>query len=401
MLFGIFGSDAIGQIISVVAFFALFFFYPRLMVTQIMLKLERSQALLESYSKKGTKIVKKKMKNSKDKDVDQKIDDFLDFFVSTPVNLDPYGIVKKYEHIIDLEKERFEYFVDQEIPEESDEYKANVVMGLSGAMTLNQLYKVVRHYVETIKKTKAYNLAMIIQMQMPMIEKMAKGYLKGTEALANGWPVGDTIGPFIAAQLIDDSKTSVVKDRTIVCKKKLENKDVILMKARGPGGRLGDIGRILNEIGSKEKISKIITVDAAAKLEGEKTGTVNEGVGVAMGGIGVERTYIEDYAVKKKIPLDAVIVKMSQEEAIMPMREEVLDAHEKAIGFVKESIHRTNKPGKIIIVGVGNTSGVGNNKKEADSTIPLIRKLAKKIKEREELEKKKRNKFNFFRKKSE
>ena len=57
---------------------------------------------------------------------------------------------------------------------------------------------------------------------------------------------------------------------------------------------------------TEKKIAKIITIDAAAKLEGERTGTIAEGVGVALGGIGVDRTYIENVAVKRKIPLDSI-----------------------------------------------------------------------------------------------
>jgi len=383
----------IGQFLYIIFIFIFFMFYSKLMVYQVMLKLERSASMLESMSRKGRKIVTKKMKKKKDKKLKGAIKNFMEFFVITPVSLDPYGIVKKFEHLIDLEKDRFKYFVNQMVPEKGSEEQANLVMGLSGAMGLHQIAKIVRHYVELIKKTKSYNLALLIQMQIPLIERMAKGLLKGTEALSNGWVIGDSAGPFVATQLIGNSKTQNADDETIICRKKYNKKDVIIIKAKGPGGRTGNIGRVLDKLGKKEKIGKIITIDAAAKLEGEKTGALAEGVGVACGGIGVERVYIENYAVKKKIPLDTVIIKMSQEEAIMPMRKEILDAVPGAIALVDSTLARTKEKGKIVIIGVGNTSGIGNNKKVADSKRNEIKKLAKKLKEIEKKEKKKRFKF--------
>jgi len=131
---------------------------------------------------------------------------------------------------------------------------------------------------------------------------------------------------------------------------------------------LGRPGDAVEKIASKNRISRIITIDAAAKLEGERTGSVAEGVGVAMGGPGIDRSYIEDVAVKYKIPLDSIIVKMKSEEAITPMKKEIKDAVPLAISRVKEAIARSKKGEKIIIVGVGNTSGVGNGKSAAAET---------------------------------
>jgi hypothetical protein len=54
-----------------------------------------------------------------------------------------------------------------------------------------------------------------------------------------------------------------------------------------------------------------------------------------MGGPGTERFYIEDAIVKKNIPVDSIIVKMSNEEAITPMRKSIKDA----LPAVKESIN--------------------------------------------------------------
>lgn len=343
-------------------------------------------------SDKGKKTVLKKISKKPDSKLKRSVNRFLEFFVISPVSLDPYGVVKKLEHLVDLEKDRFKYFVNQVAPKLSSEEQANTMMGLSGAISLYMLSKLVRHFVELIKKTKSINLAMILQMQLPLIERLARALLHGTEALANGWPVGDTIGAYTAAALIGDSKTIEADDETVVCRKKYKKRDIIIVKAKGPGGRVGNPGRVVERIVRKGNIAKIITIDAALKLEGEKTGTIAEGVGVAIGGIGVEKTYIENIAVKKNLPLDSIIIKMSQEEAITPMKKEILDSVPIVTQALDASIDRTKERGKIIVVGVGNTSGVGNNKKDVEKANEVIKQNIRRIKS---LARKKKKKFKF------
>ena len=383
-----------GQLIYFILFIVFIFFYQRIMVTQIIFKLEKSAQLLESMTGKAKKTVLNKISKNPDSEIKRDVNAFLEFFVISPVDLDPYGIVRKLEHLIDLEKDRFKYFVNQVSPKLDSENKANLMMGLSGAMSLYMLSKLVRHFVELIKKTKSINLAMILQMQLPLIERLARALLHGTEALANGWPVGDTIGAYVAANLIDNSKVIEADDETVVSWKKYKKRDIIIVKAKGPGGRTGNPGRIVEKIVKKEKIAKIITIDAALKLEGEKTGTIAEGVGVAIGGVGVEKTYIENIAVKKNLPLDSIIIKMSQEEAITAMKKGILDSVPLVTQALDAAIDRTKERGKIIIVGVGNTSGVGNNKKEVEKSKEVIKQNIRMIKARMR-KKKKRFKLPF------
>jgi len=359
-----------------------------------MFQLENSVIQMEQMSEKAKDIVLKKISKKPDKKTKEQVKNFMEFFVIPPVDMDPYGIVKKFEHIIELEKGRFNYFVSQVAPALDSENKANIVMGLSASMSLYQITKVMRHFVELIKKTKSYNLALIIQMQLPLIKSIAKSLYSGTEALSNGLVIGDGIGPYVAANYVEDGKVEEVDDETVMSRKKVNGRDVIVLKAKGPGGRTGNQGKVLEKIFKKEKIAKIITVDAAAKLEGEKTGSIAEGIGVAMGGIGVERSYIEDVAVKNKIPVDSVIVKMSQEEAIMAMTKPVLEATPKVLKILEETIARTKEKGSIVLIGVGNTSGVGNNKKDAAKAEGDIRREIAKM-EKEKKEKKRRFRLPF------
>jgi hypothetical protein len=95
-------------------------------------------------------------------------------------------------------------------------------------------------------------------------------------------------------------------------------------------------------------------------LEGEKTGSIAEGIGSAIGGIGVERYQIEDVATKFNIPIYAIIVKQSIQDSITIMRKEVSDSSDKIFDSVSCIIKDKTYVGQsILVIGVGNTIGVG------------------------------------------
>src|SRR3989338_3509729 len=121
-------------------------------------------------------------------------------------------------------------------------------------------------------------------MQLPIIEKLAESELKGTEAFVNGWPIGDSIGPLVAASYIEKSKD--IAEEVAMGEAIIEGRKCFVLKAKGPAPHLGRMDEAIEAIMKKKKISRIITIDAALNLEGEKTGSVAEGVGFAMGGWG-------------------------------------------------------------------------------------------------------------------
>jgi hypothetical protein len=379
------GDNWVSWIVMLLFWGVFFFFYPRLMLSQIMWGLERTAEELEAMAEDSKKFMVNRISKTPDKKIRDSVSNFFEFFVITPVSLDPYGIVKKFDLVIQNEKERFHYFVNQIAPDMDEEMKANTEMGLAGGIEMHTIAKIVRHYVELIKQTKSYQIALIIQMQRPLIKRIAESIHEGTMALAKGEPVGDGLGPLVTAELIE-GKAEEIEEDIVMAETTIEGRKCFVMKAKGPGGRLGNPGKAVEKIVGKNKIARIITIDAAAKLEGEKTGSIAEGVGVAMGGPGVDRSYIEDVAVKHNIPLDSVIVKMKSEEAIVPMKKEIKDASPQVMEKLRESVTRAKKGEKIIIVGVGNTSGVGNNKKAAAETKKWIDDYDRKMK----LEKKKK-----------
>ena len=139
------------------------------------------------------------------------------------------------------------------------------------------------------------------------------------------------------------------------------DRKLYLLKAEGPTGTVGRPGeavqRLIVELSLK--IDAIITIDAALKLEGETTGAVAEGIGSAIGGIGVEKYQIEEIATKFNIPVYAVIVKESVQDAITVMRKEICDSFDKVRDIVYTTIEeKTTERQSVLIIGVGNTVGV-------------------------------------------
>ncbi|MEE9323224.1 MAG: DUF1512 family protein [Candidatus Aenigmarchaeota archaeon] len=374
------GDNWISWIIMMAFWGMFFFFYPRLMLSQIMWKIERTAEELEMMSDNAKKFLINEISKTPSKKIKDSVTNFFEFFIISPVSLDPYGVVKKFDLVIQNEKQRFRYFVNQVAPKMDEERKTHIQMGLAGGIEMHTIAKIIRHYVELIKQTKSYQIALIIQMQLPLIERIAKAVYKGTKSLARGEPVGDGLGPLVVANLIGNKKAREIEEDIMMANVKIENRNCFVMKANGPGGRLGRPGKAVEKVVKKNKTSRIITIDAAAKLEGEKTGSIAEGVGVAMGGPGVERSYIEDVAVKNDIPLDSIIVKMRPEEAIMPMRKAIKDAIPQVMERIKDSLERAKKGDNVLIVGVGNTSGVGNSKTAADRTSRWVDVHEKKIK---------------------
>lgn len=78
------GGDAFSWIIWIAFMVVLFFFYPRMMLSQIMWKLEKTAQELESMSQKSKRIVLKEL-GSSDQRTKDSVNRFFEFFVIGPV----------------------------------------------------------------------------------------------------------------------------------------------------------------------------------------------------------------------------------------------------------------------------------------------------------------------------
>ena len=309
---------------------------------------------------KKTTIQTAKDLGKPEKDPTPTINEIVELFVIPPVSADPRGILKKLDHLIEGTEQRFKEVVKIVAPNADSENQANIIMTMKGAIGIYTLAKFARHLWETLRKASTMQAVFMLQTILPQFRKIANGYLEGTKALSLGKPLGDSIGAMIALHLIGNAPTTEIVEDTVAAKKTIENREVIIIKAKGPGGRVGKPGEAVEKIVKEnEKIARIITIDAAMKLEGEKTGTVAEGIGVALGDPGPQKARIENIATKRRIPLDAIAIKIGIEEAVMPMKKEIIEAIKPTLEMVKRAIYRAPEGNIVVVVGVGNTVGVG------------------------------------------
>ncbi|HIH62320.1 MAG TPA: DUF1512 family protein [Methanobacteriales archaeon] len=346
------------DIFSIIFFIILIIFIPIVMRIRIFSTLQKALIEMENMVQESRDIIIKFSKE-KDKKTREKVNEFLDFFVIPPTNLDPNGIVQKFNKILELSESRFKNMANTIASEASRETKANIIMTLKVAIGLNSVYKMIRHNLELAKKTGNLQILIALQMNMPLIMRIFKAQFKGAKAFSKGLPVGDGAGPLTTAMLLkkDDKIESI--DEMIYAKRECNSRKLIILRPEGPGARLGKIAKAVNTLIDRFNIQKIIMIDAAVKMEGEETGKVAEGVGIVIGGTGVEKWFIEDKILKADIEIDSIVIKMSPEEAITQMNKKILKGCETALERVKSSIERT-EDGNILIVGVGNSCGIPN-----------------------------------------
>ncbi len=325
--------------------------------------INRSTLELENLVSESKEILTKlsKEKGKPVLDHSQAIDDFMEFFVIPPVNLDPYGIVNKFEKIMELSEDRFKQMVKTIAPMADEETKANIVMTLKATLGINGVARQVRHNLELAKKTGNLQILLSLRMSLPLIMRIVNAQYEGVKAFSQGKPIGDGLGPLVAGMLMTDYKTEETKtfDDMYVVRKNMDGHELIIARAKGPGARVGKVGKVVRSLLEKDHINKIITVDAALKLEGEETGKVAQGIGVVIGGLGVDKWVIEEEIVKRDLDIDAVIVKMSPEEAIRPMNQKIADSASAALDLVNKNIENSAES-NILVVGVGNSCGITN-----------------------------------------
>lgn len=374
-------QDLISTIIWFILIFVFIIFGPRLMTTQTIWKLEKDVSELEFLADKSRKIVVKKFVRNPSKAVNDKIRSFMEFFIAEPVSTDPFGIIKKIDHVVRNADARQKMFVDSVAPNLSKTEKEDFRASLIHSSGVHQIAKIVRHYLETIKKYKIYQLAIIIQMQIPFIRKVADALYSSVEAFTESIPIGDGIGAMAAAEFITDGKKikRLEEDEFVYWKTKISGRSVVFSKADGPGTSIGHPGKFVEKIVKREKINRIITVDAASGLEGERTGSVAEGVGFGMrGGNPVDSFEIEEIALKYKLFLDDVAIKEISEEALLPMKKQILGSLPRVVESVKSAIERAGKKDNILVIGLGNTCGIGNDRKSVDATREKLKKYYRK-----------------------
>src|SRR5208283_1745251 len=363
---GLFGASSVNNILNIVfviSFLGFMVFGQQIQSRIALMQIDGAVRRLENMRNDAQSLTLKMIKEvgkSKD-DPSPKLNSLLEQFLISPVDMDPAGIVRKFDHLLDVREARFKSDIARIAPEATPPQVNNLENLVEAAWALNYMYKIVRHLYLLGKKT--FSIFVIFQLQafLPQILQEAEAYQGATKAFAEGHPIGDGAGALVASKLMRGREIRKVEKDMVAAETTMEGRRVIAMKAEGPGGNVGKPGDAIRQILEENsgKAAMIIMVDAALKLEGEKTGEISEGIGAAIGGIGTERYKIEEEATKFDIPVYAIVVKQSIQEAVTTMKKEISDAVEPVLERIKRLIIERTKEGELVLVaGIGNTAGI-------------------------------------------
>ncbi|XDF43603.2 DUF1512 domain-containing protein [Saccharolobus solfataricus] len=361
-------ANSLYYILTYVLFFVLLFLLyllgvnTRLTVSMLARGIEGQLSMIEKYLNESKSKMEQLLKERGVQDPKPFIERISEMFIIDPVNVEPTDIISRMRLLLRSGEDKIRDLITLMVPNIDNVNRSKLEVSAEVVNSLNLIYKVVRHYLILAKKLNSAILLYQLQFVVPQLVKISEAYSKAMNTFIRGIPVGDSLGPLVAAYLFmkADKKWNPSRD-TVAGEVELEGRKLIVVKAEGPMATVGRPGEAVENVVEeyKGKVTRIITIDAALKLEGENTGAIAEGTGVAMGDPGPEKISIERVAVKYNIPIDAVIVKMSMEEAITEMRKEIYQAAPKALELVKKIILERTKPGDIVVVvGVGNTAGV-------------------------------------------
>ena len=300
-----------------------------------------------------------KQKLSPNGDPTQKLDRFFDYFTIMPVDIDPNRIIPKIHHLVRSRDDTTRKQVKSMFSEINTLEITKVQNLLEIVTTLQLLHKVVRHLFLTAKKQNNYPLILPLQMLLPFIMEQAEALKDAIPAFKKGQPIGDGIGPLVVGGMMLDTKKQNAEFETVYSESEFDGRKLILLKAEGPYATVGRPGEATESIVEKLKPDVIIMIDAALKLEGEDSGSVAQGFGAAIGGIGTDRFKIEAIATKYDIPIFAIVVRQSVKEAITLMTKEISEQAENVKSQVYEMITDNSNPNQtVLVIGVGNTLGV-------------------------------------------
>jgi hypothetical protein len=351
------------NIVYIVFIFGFSFFSQKLQVNLVLGKISKSLTKLRHMRDKAkdealSAIIELGKPES---DPKPRLESLLQFFTIRPNSMDPSGIVHRLGYLVDTADARVKEEIKSLAPSADEKQIQDLQNLVETARGLNSLYRTVRHHYLTGKKGGSIYSTVQIQMELPLIMEEAEAYFSFIDAFKQGKPIGDGVGPLVASKLIADASLREVAEDMVAAEVTVEGRRVAVTKAKGPGGTVGKagdaVGKLIEEYDGN--VSLIVMVDAGLKLEGEDSGYVVEGVGAAIGGVGVEKFKIEEAATKYEVPVYAMIVRQSLKEVLSPMTDALVNSVDDVIKRLRRVIRERTKEGNtVLVVGVGNTIGI-------------------------------------------
>jgi len=323
--------------------------------------------ILDALDSRARKILADQLKKygANVEELKDNVKEIIEYFEIEPVDRDPSGILNRLEYILDVTKYRFQTLIKTIAPKVNKDELDSLTDTASVALVIHLLNKQAKHWYILAEKYKNYYLAVQLEFIMPIILDLARSFLRAIPATTMQIPIGDGIGPLVIVRLYKDLGVSQVYDvgnDMVLGEAFYQNRKLLLMKAKGPASRVGKPGAAVKQIieNLQGKLDLIVTIDAALKYEGEETGAIAQGVGAAIGDPGPEKYKIEESAMKYRIPLLAIIIKQSFTEAVSPMIKTIAEKADVVAEKVKKLVLETvPEGGTALIVGIGNTLGIG------------------------------------------
>jgi hypothetical protein len=352
-------SNPIMWIIWIVPIVLFVFYGQRIQLMVTSGEINKGIEKLSRYKEETRKDLLDYLQKKSSGDVSKKIDGYLEYFTIFPVDMDPNGIMPKIKHLL-RSREDYTKIQVMALAQNLSALEASKIQNMLEVVTsLNLLHKMVRHLFLTAKKQNNFPLILPLQMMMPFIMEQAEALKGAVPALKAGQPIGDGIGPMVVGKMMLNSEKKPIGLETVYSELQFEGRNLVLLKAEGPAATVGRPGDAVEALVAQKRPDLIIMIDAGLKLEGEVSGTIAQGFGAAIGGIGTDRFQIEEAATKNNIPVYAIVIKQSIKEAITLMTKEIADKAEEVESQIHSMIKENVKPEQtVLLVGVGNTLGV-------------------------------------------
>ncbi|KFM14921.1 Germination protease protein [Marine Group I thaumarchaeote SCGC AAA799-O18] len=359
--FGTGDSSPIMMLVWIIPIILFVFYGQRIQLIITSGDIKKKLAELEQFRNDSrNELIQYVKKNLAAKDnVTQKFDRFFDYFTVMPVDIDPNGIIPKIHRLIRSREDTTRKQI-QSLFSEIDTMEITKIQNLLEVVTyLQLLHRIVRHLFLTAKKQNNYPMILPLQMMLPFIMEQAEALKDAVPAFKQGQPIGDGIGPLVVGEMMLGTKKQKAEFETVYSESKFKDRKLILLKAEGPYATVGRPSEAAQVLVEQYKPDIIVMIDAALKLEGEDSGTVSQGFGAAIGGIGTDRFKIEELATKFDIPIFSIVVKQSVKDAVTLMKKEIANQAENVKNQVHEMItDNTNSGQTVLVIGVGNTLGV-------------------------------------------
>ena len=266
-------TDPISLIISLLWFLLIFlsmFYGQKIQAWKASKEIQTALEKLKKWNDECKEILITNFKEFADKKKTQKdlmfeLEDFITFVTISPVSLDPYGIIPKFDHVVDVRDNRFKEEVELLAPNADPVQRSNLENLLEATMAIDFIYRLIRHYLILGKKSKSMILLLQISYQLGLIMSMAKAYYHAAKAFSEGSPIGDGLGPLVAASFVrtvakDEVFANEIQRETIVQEVEFEDRIIYVVRAKGPGGTVGKPGKAIKKFKAKIPPTQVLRI---------------------------------------------------------------------------------------------------------------------------------------------